>query len=142
MTFDEALELVRGWIGKEVAVAFTLNAYGPGTGWLADNSGRVARIDDPIPEVDQPVHYVRFEDGPGFALARELFQGAEWDGAGHRVVHATGHLSVQRVGAASDSLGRRRLTPYRASTATAALDGAPPEGGHVSGRRVARSGRC
>jgi hypothetical protein len=50
----------------------------PGTGWLIDIDGPVVRIEDPIESVDQPVHYVRFESGNGFALERTWFRSAQW----------------------------------------------------------------
>jgi hypothetical protein len=78
MNFDEVLEQVRHWLGSEIAVVLWVNEFGVGESWLADMDGRLARIDDPIPDVDQPVHYVRFESGNGFALQRTWFKEARW----------------------------------------------------------------
>jgi hypothetical protein len=78
VTFDDVLDQVRQWLTSEVAVVIWLNEFGPGTGWLIDVDGPVERIDDPHPGIDQPVHYVRFESGNGFALERSWFRSAEW----------------------------------------------------------------
>jgi hypothetical protein len=82
VTFDDVLDQVREWRGTDLAVVLWLSEFGPGTGWLIDVDGPVARIDDPIEGVDQPVHYVRFDSGNGFALERTWFRSAQWTTAG------------------------------------------------------------
>jgi hypothetical protein len=79
MTFDEVLDQVRAWLGTEIGVVLWLTEFGPGEGWLLDVDGRLERVDDPHPGVDQPVHYVRFEGGNGFALERTWFKSAHWN---------------------------------------------------------------
>jgi hypothetical protein len=78
VTFDDVLDQLRQWLDSEVAVALWLNEFGPADGWLIDVDGPLERIDDPHSGVDQPVHYVRFESGNGFALERTWFRSAEW----------------------------------------------------------------
>jgi hypothetical protein len=69
VTFDDVLDQVREWRGTDLAVVLWLSEFGPGT-------------DDPIEGVDQPVHYVRFDSGNGFALERTWFRSAQWTTAG------------------------------------------------------------
>jgi hypothetical protein len=45
---------------------------------VADFSGTLTRIDDPIPGVDAPVHYFRLGDAGGFGLHEEMFKQARW----------------------------------------------------------------
>jgi hypothetical protein len=82
VTFDEVLNQVREWQGTKIAVALWLPEFGRGAGWLIDVDGPIGRIDDPIEGVDQPVHYVRFESGNGFALERTWFRSANWTAGG------------------------------------------------------------
>ncbi len=78
MTFDDVLEQVRAWLGTEITLVLWLNEFGPADGWLVDTGGPLARLDDPDPDIHQPVHYVRFESGHGFALERTWFRSAQW----------------------------------------------------------------
>ena len=46
---------LRNLVGERIAVSMALQQFGPADGYLADFSGRVEPIDDPIPGVDFPV---------------------------------------------------------------------------------------
>jgi hypothetical protein len=81
MEFDDVTDQVRRWIGSEVVVITWLTRVGAAEGWLNDASGQLARIDEPY-GTHQPVHYVRFESGHGFALDRTWFVSAGWNVAG------------------------------------------------------------
>ena len=65
-------------LARDVAVVLWLSELGAADGWLIDVDGPLERIDDPHPGVDQPVQYVRFASGNGFALERTWFRSAEW----------------------------------------------------------------
>ena len=47
---------LRNLVGERIAISMALQQFGPADGYLADFSGRVEPIDDPL---DFPVHYVR-----------------------------------------------------------------------------------
>ena len=78
MTFDETIATLRQWIDHGVSISLAHSKHGPADGYLADFSGRLARIDEPIAGVDAPVFYFRWADGSGFAVHRELFKSADW----------------------------------------------------------------
>ena len=79
MTFAEVLDQVRARLGTEIVVVLWLTEFGPGEGWLLDVDGRLERVDDPLPGVDQPVHYVASRAVTGFALERTWFKAAQWN---------------------------------------------------------------
>jgi len=58
MSYEEMVAELRNLVGERIAVSMALQQFGPADGYLADFSGRVEPIDDPIPGVDFPVHYV------------------------------------------------------------------------------------
>ena len=78
MTFDEALDAVHALVGSDVAISVSDPELDPGTGYLADFSGRLRDIYAPIPEVDQDVHYCKVGEDAGFALPRATFRAAAW----------------------------------------------------------------
>lgn len=78
MTFDETIATLRQWIGHGVSISLTHDKHGPADGYLADFSGRLTRVDEPIAGVDAPVFYFRWADGSGFGVHRELFTSADW----------------------------------------------------------------
>jgi hypothetical protein len=78
MTFDETITTLRQWIGVGVSISLTHQQHGPADGYLADFSGRLARVEEPITGVDAPVFYFRWADGSGFGVHRELFKSAGW----------------------------------------------------------------
>jgi hypothetical protein len=57
MTFDETIATLRQWIGDGVSISLTHDKHGPADGYLADFSGRLTRVDEPITGVDAPVFY-------------------------------------------------------------------------------------
>ena len=59
MSYEEMVAELRNLVGERIAVSMALQQFGPADGYLADFSGRVEPVDDPIPGVDFPVHYVR-----------------------------------------------------------------------------------
>ncbi len=78
MTFEQVMDEMSALVGERISIALGLTCFGPADGWLADKHGKVARIDRFIEGMDHPVHYVRFEDGSGFALYRDRFKEAIW----------------------------------------------------------------
>jgi hypothetical protein len=106
MTFDEALGAVRALLGREIAVNLTDPILGPGTGYIADFSGRLGDIYEPIPEVDQDVHYCKVGDGAGFALPRAEFQAADWREIAGTPSPPPAHRTRQRR-----RVGQARLPP-------------------------------
>jgi hypothetical protein len=49
---------------------------------LADFSGRLSRIDEPIRGVDAPVFYFTIDDRDGFGVHAGMFRNAEWQTVG------------------------------------------------------------
>jgi hypothetical protein len=78
VTFDETIATLRQWIGHGVAVTLVHQKHGAADGYLADFSGPLSRVDEPIAGVDAPVFYFRWADGSGFGVHRELFGSADW----------------------------------------------------------------
>jgi hypothetical protein len=54
MSYEEMVAELRNLVGERIAVSMALQQFGPADGYLADFSGRVEPIDDPIPGVDFP----------------------------------------------------------------------------------------
>ena len=75
MSYEEMVAELRNLVGERIAVSMALQQFGPADGYLADFSGRVEPIDDPIPGVDFPVHYVRVGER-GFGIPRAMFDRA------------------------------------------------------------------
>jgi hypothetical protein len=71
MRYEEMVAELRNLVGERIAVSMALQQFGPADGYLADFSGRVEPIDDPIPGVDFPVHYVRVGER-GFGIPRAI----------------------------------------------------------------------
>jgi hypothetical protein len=82
-TISAVLRLVdfKDLVGSEVAVNLTDGRYGAADGYLANFSGRLARVDEPIPGIDAPVHYFRLENEDGFAIHEAMFERAGWQTA-------------------------------------------------------------
>jgi hypothetical protein len=78
VTFEETITTLRQWIGHGVSLSLTHHKHGPADGYLADFSGPLARVDEPIAGVDAPVFYFRWADGSGFGVHRDLFKSADW----------------------------------------------------------------
>ena len=78
VTFDETIATLRHWIGHDVSISLTHHKHGPADGYLADFSGSLARVDEPITDVDAPVFYFRCADGSGFGVHLDLFKSAAW----------------------------------------------------------------
>jgi hypothetical protein len=77
VTFDDTIATLRQWIGHGVSVSLTHEKHGAADGYLADFSGPLARVEEPIVGVDAPVFYFRWADGSGFGVHRELFKSAD-----------------------------------------------------------------
>lgn len=87
VTFEDAVNAVRVLRGSQVSINLTNERYGRADGYIADFSGLLTRVDDPIPGVDAPVHYFRFADDASFALFEPMFDNAAWvNDAGLRVL--------------------------------------------------------
>jgi hypothetical protein len=65
-------------VGSEVAVNLTDERFGVADGYLADLSGTLARVDEPIPGIDAPVYYFRLHDEDGFGIHAAMFESASW----------------------------------------------------------------
>jgi hypothetical protein len=116
MSYEEMVAELRNLVGERIAVSMALQQFGPADGYLADFSGRVEPIDDPIPGVDFPVHYVRVGER-GFGIPRAMFDRAEWvTTAGQRELEIG--VGDVRVGITKcDASDERRKTGSRRSAA-------------------------
>ena len=116
MSYEEMVVELRNLVGERIAVSMALQQFGPADGYLADFSGRVEPIDDPIPGVDFPVHYVRVGER-GFGIPRAMFDRAEWvTTAGQRELEIG--VGDVRVGITKcDASDERRKTGSRRSAA-------------------------
>jgi hypothetical protein len=82
MDFDDVVSALRALIGSEIAINITDERFGRADGYVADFSGTLTRVDDPIPGVDAPVHYFRLGDSGGFGLHEAVFKRARWETTG------------------------------------------------------------
>ena len=78
VTFEEAVETLRGLTGRQITVNLSDDRFGASDGYIADFAGKLVRVDDPIEGVDAPVHYFRIGNDSGFGIHREMFKSAEW----------------------------------------------------------------
>lgn len=82
MTFDDAITVLRGWLHEEVLVSISTPLDGSSE-YVADFSGRLIEVIDPIPGVDDPVVYFRWADrAAGLGVHAALFKRAAWKTAG------------------------------------------------------------
>lgn len=84
MTFEEVVEVLRGFVGRGVAVNITDERFGLANGYIADFSGILVRVDDPVEGVDAPVHYFRIDDNGGFGIHQVMLKSADWTTVGGR----------------------------------------------------------
>ena len=98
VTFNQTVEELRSLLGVEIAINITDDRYGLGDGYIADFSGTLARVDDPVVNVDANVHYFRLDDGAGFGIHAEMFKQAGWtDLAGVRTFEVEVGDVVMRI---------------------------------------------
>jgi hypothetical protein len=79
MTYDEVIATLQGRIGRSIAVNVTETTLGRGSGYVADFAGNLTRVDEPVAGVDEPVFYFRVDDDGGFAVHKNMFEGASWE---------------------------------------------------------------
>jgi hypothetical protein len=107
VTFSQTVEELRALLGAEIAINITDERYGRGDGYIADLSGELTRVDDPIIGVDAEVHYFRIGDDGGFSIDAAMFKRAGWtDDAGQRTLRVEVSalvLSITRLAADSAS---------------------------------------
>ena len=82
MDYGETLDVLRGWVGSEIALNVTDETFGLADGYIADFNGEVHRVDEPHPGVDAPVVYFRIRNAGGlaggFGLHEAMFRSSEW----------------------------------------------------------------
>ena len=79
MSFERTVDELRKLVGSRACAVIMDEQYDRADGWIGHFGGTLSRIEDPVPELHDPVHFVRFgDDDAAFAVHRALFRGAEW----------------------------------------------------------------
>jgi hypothetical protein len=98
VSFDQAVAELRSLLGVEIGINITDDRDGIGDGYIADFSGKLSRVDDPVVNVDANVHYFRLDDGAGFGIHAEMFKQVGWtDTAGVRILEIELGEVVMRI---------------------------------------------